>query len=217
MGIELFDQEICFCAGEILRHSPRVSPPHIYRQSVDLGESSLKRPEIFAVIHRLETEFPAYDLLSNNCIHFAASLAREIGIKPLPRSFFLLTDSLSLLGAALRRPTRRTSSVTLRPLFASKEAYKKPAKFELSLVLDRRHTLTYLLPEGEFVVGEAIDKEANFIAIPKGYIAGFVKLNIGETILLSTPTVSTPLLVNRPFLLQTLICTLRPMQSTLTS
>lgn len=221
VGLEVFDQEICFCGGEVLRHRPRDSPPHVYRQSVDLGTSPLTKSEIFAVIHRLEAEFPAYNLVTNNCIHFVASLAKNLELKALPRRFFLLTDSLGVIATALggtRIFSRRSSTLKLRPQFVSRAAYGKPGKFEFSLVLDRKHCLTYVLPEGEdflltAVEDSMLEREANLIGVPRGHMQGRATLKFvnDDTILLSTEQKTMKVLLNRPFLLQSLICTIRPM------
>jgi len=66
---------------------PRHHPLHVYRQSVNLGPTSLKEWEVrYLVRGQLATRWPggAYDLLHRNCIHFCEELQLCLGVRPVP-------------------------------------------------------------------------------------------------------------------------------------
>jgi len=66
---------------------PRHHPVHVYRQSVNLGQTSLKEWEVrFLIRGQLATKWPggSYDLLNRNCIHFCEELQLCLGVKPVP-------------------------------------------------------------------------------------------------------------------------------------
>lgn len=67
---------------------PRHHPVHAYRQSINLGATTLKDWEVRYLIRaRLAPKWLGgnYDILNRNCIHFCEALALELGVKPLPR------------------------------------------------------------------------------------------------------------------------------------
>mmetsp|Transcript_112658 Transcript_112658/g.349661 ORF Transcript_112658/g.349661 Transcript_112658/m.349661 type:complete len:406 (-) Transcript_112658:117-1334(-) len=66
---------------------PRHHPVHVYRQSVNLGVTSLKDWEVRYLIRgKLAAKWPGgqYDLLNRNCIHFCEELLLSLGVKPVP-------------------------------------------------------------------------------------------------------------------------------------
>merc|ERR1712032_1579601 len=66
---------------------PRNHPVHVYRQSVNLGQTKLKEWEVRYLIRaRLAHKWlgGTYDLLHRNCIHFCDELLLSLGVKPSP-------------------------------------------------------------------------------------------------------------------------------------
>mmetsp|Transcript_85457 Transcript_85457/g.160979 ORF Transcript_85457/g.160979 Transcript_85457/m.160979 type:complete len:413 (+) Transcript_85457:107-1345(+) len=66
---------------------PRHHPVHVYRQSVNLGQTSLKDWEVRYLIRaRLAPKWlgGGYDLLHHNCIHFCDELLLALGVKSVP-------------------------------------------------------------------------------------------------------------------------------------
>jgi len=66
---------------------PRQHPVHVYRQSVNLGQTSLKEWEVrFLIRNELATRWPggSYQLLNRNCIHFCEELQLLLGVSPVP-------------------------------------------------------------------------------------------------------------------------------------
>mmetsp|Transcript_139039 Transcript_139039/g.387827 ORF Transcript_139039/g.387827 Transcript_139039/m.387827 type:complete len:409 (+) Transcript_139039:103-1329(+) len=66
---------------------PRHHPVHIYRQSINLGSTTLKDWEVRYLIRcKLAAQWPggSYDLLHRNCIHFCDDLLLSLGVKPVP-------------------------------------------------------------------------------------------------------------------------------------
>eukprot|EP00442_Polarella_glacialis_P048053 CAMPEP_0115069386 /NCGR_PEP_ID=MMETSP0227-20121206/12528_1 /TAXON_ID=89957 /ORGANISM="Polarella glacialis, Strain CCMP 1383" /LENGTH=368 /DNA_ID=CAMNT_0002455781 /DNA_START=113 /DNA_END=1219 /DNA_ORIENTATION=+ len=65
----------------------RQHPIHVYRQSINLGPTSLKDWEVRYLIRgKLAMKWPGgtYDLLRRNCIHFTEELALGLGVQPVP-------------------------------------------------------------------------------------------------------------------------------------
>lgn len=84
---------------------PRWHPVHVYRQSVNLGETNLKDWEVW---ERIKTQkiplWPSgrYDLIHCNCIHFCDDFVQMLGVQPVPA----WVRNLHETGAAiLRIPT----------------------------------------------------------------------------------------------------------------
>jgi len=83
------------------RH-PRRHPVHVYRQSINLGETALRDWEVWNLIRwDVIPQWPSrrYDLLHSNCIHFADELSRLLGAKEVPH----WVKGLHETGAALLR------------------------------------------------------------------------------------------------------------------
>merc|ERR1712187_748321 len=117
----------------------RQHPVHIYRQSVNLGKTTLRDWEVRYLIRaKLSQQWPGggYDLLNRNCIHFCDELLLSLGVKsvpawvrglhetgasvlriPWPLSYFLsdATSSEELLPALAGDTTNRSNSAELTP------------------------------------------------------------------------------------------------------
>eukprot|EP00928_Gymnodinium_smaydae_P022623 TRINITY_DN18943_c0_g1_i2.p1 TRINITY_DN18943_c0_g1~~TRINITY_DN18943_c0_g1_i2.p1 ORF type:complete len:387 (-),score=34.34 TRINITY_DN18943_c0_g1_i2:106-1185(-) len=66
---------------------PRSHPVHVYRQSVDMGQTGLQEWEVRYLIRaKLAQQWPggAYELLSRNCIHFCDELLLSLGVQKVP-------------------------------------------------------------------------------------------------------------------------------------
>eukprot|EP00927_Polykrikos_kofoidii_P026196 TRINITY_DN23369_c0_g1_i1.p1 TRINITY_DN23369_c0_g1~~TRINITY_DN23369_c0_g1_i1.p1 ORF type:complete len:463 (-),score=81.74 TRINITY_DN23369_c0_g1_i1:78-1334(-) len=66
---------------------PRQHPVHVYRQSVNMGETTLREWEVRYLIRgNLAQKWPGgeYDLLHRNCIHFCDELLLSLGVGPVP-------------------------------------------------------------------------------------------------------------------------------------
>jgi len=83
------------------RH-PRRHPVHVYKQSINLGETALRDWEVWNLIRwDVIPQWPSrrYDLIHSNCIHFADELSRLLGAKEVPH----WVKGLHETGAALLR------------------------------------------------------------------------------------------------------------------
>lgn len=66
---------------------PRQHPVHVYRQSLNLGVTTLEEWEVRYLIRKtLAPEWTGgkYDLLRRNCIHFCDELAIQLGVQSVP-------------------------------------------------------------------------------------------------------------------------------------
>eukprot|EP00931_Biecheleriopsis_adriatica_P105755 TRINITY_DN80290_c0_g1_i1.p1 TRINITY_DN80290_c0_g1~~TRINITY_DN80290_c0_g1_i1.p1 ORF type:complete len:444 (+),score=73.31 TRINITY_DN80290_c0_g1_i1:28-1359(+) len=78
------DPDAC---GVFRSRQPRQHPVHVYRQSVNLGTTTLKDFEVWRLIRTdVLDRWPSgrYDLLRSNCIHFCEELAELLGVNPVP-------------------------------------------------------------------------------------------------------------------------------------
>jgi len=85
LGIEWSFQAMMDCGDSddmtgVVCHKPKSHPRHVYRESVDLGQSKLSANEICNVLASLERAWPArtYHFLSHNCTDFAEALASNL-------------------------------------------------------------------------------------------------------------------------------------------
>lgn len=84
-------------------HEARRHPVHVYRQSINLGETRLKDFEVWNIIRReVAPKWPScrYDIIHCNCIHFCDELLMALGVSPAPA----WVRGLHETGAALLRP-----------------------------------------------------------------------------------------------------------------
>lgn len=93
-AVEVYNEEWSFyrtpnphSCGVCKSQRPRNHPVHVYRQSVNLGKTSLKDWEVqYLVRARLAPKWPGgtYDLLNRNCIHFCDELLLSLGVQSVP-------------------------------------------------------------------------------------------------------------------------------------
>ncbi|CAJ1359995.1 unnamed protein product [Effrenium voratum] len=93
-AIEVYGEEWAFyrtpnptSCGVCKSLKPRYHPVHVYRQSVNLGNTNLKDWEVRYLIRgKLAAKWPGgtYELLRRNCIHFCQELALALGVSPVP-------------------------------------------------------------------------------------------------------------------------------------
>lgn len=106
-GVEVYGAEWSFGMtfdGEstgVTCSNPRLDPDHAYRESVDMGFSDVSAQEFFALVERLQSEWPgsSYNMLTRNCHHFSDTLCKELGVGPLPEWCNALADSGADTGA----------------------------------------------------------------------------------------------------------------------
>ncbi|CAE7521130.1 unnamed protein product [Symbiodinium pilosum] len=78
------DPEVC---GVCRSRQPRQHPIHVYRQSVNLGQTRLTEAQTYRLVRsEVAKLWPSkrYDLIHCNCIHFCDDLAKRLGAKPVP-------------------------------------------------------------------------------------------------------------------------------------
>lgn len=93
-GVEIFGREWGYGGSEeegitgVFDCPPRCNCQHTYRATVDLGLSPLSEEEVLAAVRQLSCsptwEGCNYDLLHNNCLHFANALCAELQVRNIP-------------------------------------------------------------------------------------------------------------------------------------
>jgi len=93
-AVEVYNEEWSFyrtpnpnSCGVCKSLRPRQHPVHVYRQSLNLGKTTLKDWEVRYLIRgQLASKWPGgrYDLLNRNCIHFCDELLLSLGVRPVP-------------------------------------------------------------------------------------------------------------------------------------
>lgn len=89
-GVEVYGTEYAFGAclegPGVMRNVPRLCPPHILREQLALGVTTLTEEEVMALVHRLSTNpewlGSRYSLLRHNCLHFAEAFL--VALHPAP-------------------------------------------------------------------------------------------------------------------------------------
>lgn len=102
-GIEISSTEYTFAGSEsdgtgVMEVEPKVNHPN-FRESIELGETTLSRKEITRIIDKLREEFKAntYDLIKRNCNVFSEALCRKL----LNRSIPGFVNRLAYMGGML--------------------------------------------------------------------------------------------------------------------
>jgi len=65
---------------------PREHPQHNFRETLELGPSTLTKAEVTTLLETMLEEYPgsSYHLIRCNCNHFASDLCRRLGVGELP-------------------------------------------------------------------------------------------------------------------------------------
>mmetsp|Transcript_74083 Transcript_74083/g.240879 ORF Transcript_74083/g.240879 Transcript_74083/m.240879 type:complete len:224 (-) Transcript_74083:80-751(-) len=104
-GVEVYGWEWSFGAADlgsgVFFCQPRESEQRCYRQSVNVGRTSLSPDGIDYILRKMEREWmgPDYDLVRKNCCHFSESLIRKIVKSPQVPKFI---SSLHSTGAEVQ-------------------------------------------------------------------------------------------------------------------
>uniref|UniRef100_A0A7S4UJA6 PPPDE domain-containing protein n=1 Tax=Alexandrium monilatum TaxID=311494 RepID=A0A7S4UJA6_9DINO len=110
-GVEVYGTEWsfgCCCDGPygsgIFCVPPKGCDAHVYREAVNMGETSMSKREVDDLIDRLAREWhgSSYDLLRHNCCHFSDEFCKRLGVDPVPGWVL----SLAGVGAMLRSAVR---------------------------------------------------------------------------------------------------------------
>ncbi|CAJ1328713.1 unnamed protein product [Effrenium voratum] len=66
--------------------TPRKHPLHNYRETLELGVTSLSQAEVRSLLEAMVREYPGrgYHLIRCNCCHFASDLCRRLGVGDVP-------------------------------------------------------------------------------------------------------------------------------------
>ncbi|CAI0417921.1 unnamed protein product [Linum tenue] len=90
-GIEVHGMEFSFGAHEypssgIFEVEPRSCPGFIFRRAVLLGNTSLSREEVQALMEHLSSDYhgDCYHLIAKNCNHFTSEACVRLTGKPIP-------------------------------------------------------------------------------------------------------------------------------------
>lgn len=132
------EPEVC---GVCRSRRPRHHPVHVYRQSVNLGQTELTEAETIRIMKtEIAKAWPGgrYDLIHCNCIHFCDELSKRLGARAVPS----WVRSLHETGAAAASVFRTFSQLNFLNLTTDQEALaNSPAEETL------RRVEVKLLPE----------------------------------------------------------------------
>lgn len=113
-GIEMYDTEFSYGGTQrdvtgIFVSRPRRCAMHSYKGTIYLGDCSLKKPQIEALLKKLRKEWwgPHYDILKKNCCFFCREFAILLGLGEIPNWTYRLAN----LGASLRDALHITPQV----------------------------------------------------------------------------------------------------------
>jgi len=110
VGVQVAGLEWCYGLRDsttrygIWCSAPKTHPCHHYRETVELGRTSLSAPEISHVTSQLLEDYPGhdYDLLRRNCCHFADDFCRRLGVAGVPCWVYRLATVGAQVDAMLR-------------------------------------------------------------------------------------------------------------------
>jgi len=96
VGVELFGVEYMFANGRqsrigpeesgIIKHIPRNHSIHVFREVINLGQTSLSPHAVRKKLDRMKAMWTigSYNIVHRNCIHFAMAFAEILGASSLP-------------------------------------------------------------------------------------------------------------------------------------
>jgi len=92
-GVEVYGREWSFCPRPcgpsgtgVFSCFPKRNPAYVYRETLDMGWTSLSRNEVSVLVDNLAQEWHCmrYDLFRQNCCHFANEMCKRLGFDDLP-------------------------------------------------------------------------------------------------------------------------------------
>jgi len=113
-GVEVYGKEWSYGYTKhgtgVFCNAPRGCKMHRYRESVEMGQTSLSRHTVENLIGGLEWTWQGvqYSVLERNCVTFCDELCRLLGVNPVPDR----VKHLSSTGATLQRHISRTLTNT---------------------------------------------------------------------------------------------------------
>jgi hypothetical protein len=116
VGIEVYGQEYSYGSNGTAESTstgitcckPRGCSAHMYRETIELGETSLSEDDVQRLLLRLSEQWlqKDYDMLCRNCCNFSEDFARELGVHEVP----LWTGRLARIGSSIMSSTRSSDS-----------------------------------------------------------------------------------------------------------
>lgn len=111
-AVEVCGREFSFGSRDegtgVMEADPGTDEKHRYRQAISMGRTNFSQAEILEIIYRLKEEWQGedYDMLRQNCQHFAMTLCRELGVAEVPRWIVRLPAALARLDD-IRQPSKQ--------------------------------------------------------------------------------------------------------------
>jgi len=134
-AIDVIGREVSFGATRrsgtgIFSCHPRRCLLHRYRESIYLGDCSKSPDQVKEIIRSLHDEWPGrkYSTLHRNCCHFAAELARRLGVGELPSWVHHLAD----VGAYLDDVSKAIAHIFEGPVLEAKDMNKDIGLYDTS-------------------------------------------------------------------------------------
>jgi hypothetical protein len=112
-GVEVLGQEWsyggCDAGTGVFSNEPKLCDMHIYRESVEMGDSPLTEGQIVALIEAFEASWPGneYDLLNHNCQSFAEAFLKELQV---PNEFPKWIKRTTRVGASISNGAKSVAS-----------------------------------------------------------------------------------------------------------
>jgi len=134
-GVEVYGKEWSFGGCDsgtgVFDCPPKGCDVHKYRESVDLGSTTLSEGEVMAIIERMSDAWPGveYDILRKNCVLFSDAFSVELGTGHIP------SWCLNLAGAGATLcdvPGKAKDAAQAAAIMAAAKAGNVDPKYELS-------------------------------------------------------------------------------------
>lgn len=115
-AVEVYGHEWSYGCEGVERAEPRRHEVHIYRQSVNMGPTSMSEIEVNKIIEAMKPFWLAheYDLLQHNRCSFADAFSQELTQRPLPPWVNRLPRLLSNVDLVSPKFSRSVSRATFR-------------------------------------------------------------------------------------------------------
>mmetsp|Transcript_72533 Transcript_72533/g.224224 ORF Transcript_72533/g.224224 Transcript_72533/m.224224 type:complete len:262 (-) Transcript_72533:99-884(-) len=89
-AVQVYSEEwsygFCDQGSGVFNCPPRGCDMHQYRESLEIGETTMSKGDVLKLVDQLRNEWPGadYDLLKRNCCIFSSEMCQRLGVGPVP-------------------------------------------------------------------------------------------------------------------------------------
>mmetsp|Transcript_72145 Transcript_72145/g.167192 ORF Transcript_72145/g.167192 Transcript_72145/m.167192 type:complete len:315 (-) Transcript_72145:163-1107(-) len=183
-GIEIFGREWSYgidvddIPTGITWNEPRRNPIHVYRETLELGFTTLSPKRVVEILEEMKLDWPedSHDILTRNCHHFCAALSSRLGVSSGVPTW--LHDLADIGGVKPGRVSLRVYDLGQTVLTRGYNAMNKNyGAFHTGVEVYGREWSFGAAPEGYSGIGENPPGENTMHSFRETLVMGYTKYN----------------------------------------